>query len=98
MKNRRIFAKFIAVMLAVCTLSACVAILSSCNKDEAKANGYVVTTRGEVVITDGDDMIRNIDFAVDIVNQTKFGKKVAELVGKADQFYKKFKSKFNISD
>lgn len=37
MKNRRIFAKFIAVMLAVCTLSACVAILSSCNKDEAKA-------------------------------------------------------------
>lgn len=37
MKNRRIFAKFIAVMLVVCTLSACVAILSSCNKDEAKA-------------------------------------------------------------
>lgn len=37
MKNRRIFAKFIAVMLAVCILSACVAILSSCNKDEAKA-------------------------------------------------------------
>lgn len=37
MKNRRIFAKFIAVMLAVCTLSACVAILYSCNKDEAKA-------------------------------------------------------------
>lgn len=37
MKNRRIFAKFIAVMLAVCTLSACIAILSSCNKDEAKA-------------------------------------------------------------
>ena len=37
MKNRRIFAKFIAVMLVVCTLSACIAILSSCNKDEAKA-------------------------------------------------------------
>ena len=57
-----------------------------------------IAATGKVVITDGDDMIRNIDFAVDIVNQTKFGKKVAELVDKADQYYKKFKSKFNISD
>ncbi len=62
------------------------------------SNELNIAATGKVVITDGDDMIRNIDFTVDIVNQTKFGKRVAELVDKADQFYKKFKSKFNISD
>ncbi len=36
MKNRRIFAKFIATTLAVCTLCACVAIFTSCNKDKVK--------------------------------------------------------------
>lgn len=62
------------------------------------SNSLLISATGQVVVIDGDDMERNIDFAVDIVNQTKFGKKAAELVEKAEQFYTKFKEKFNIND
>lgn len=62
------------------------------------SNRLEITATGQVVVTDSDDIQRNVDFAVDIVNQTKFGKKAAELVDKAEEFYTKFKEKFNISD
>ena len=49
-----------------------------------------------VVISDGDDFIRNIDFVIDLIEQTKLGKKAKELVGKAQGFYDNFKEKFGV--
>lgn len=55
-----------------------------------------LSASGTVVLSDGDDFIRNVDFAVDIVQNTSLGKKAGELVDKAKGFYDKFKSKFGI--
>ena len=60
-------------------------------------NEIEIVVTGKAVVSDGDDFIRNIDFAVDIFNQTTLGKKAQELVGKAKEFYDKFKTKFNIT-
>lgn len=61
-------------------------------------NEIEIIVTGRAVVSDGDDFIRNVDFAIDIFNQTSLGKKAQELVGKAKEFYDKFKQKFNISD
>lgn len=61
-------------------------------------NSIDIVVTGRVVVADGDDFIRNVDFVVDIVNRTALGKKAKELVGKAVEFYGKFKTKFNVSD
>lgn len=55
-----------------------------------------LTVSGSAVISDGDDFIRNVDFVIDIVEDTALGKKAGELVGKAKGFYDKFKEKFGI--
>lgn len=49
-----------------------------------------------VVLTDSDDLIRNVDFAVDVVEDTKMGKQAAELVNQAKELYDKFKEKFGV--
>lgn len=61
-------------------------------------NEIEIVVTGKAVVNDGDDFIRNIDFAVDIFNQTSLGKKAQELVENAVGFYDKFKQKFNISN
>ena len=75
---------------------------------EAKESNYVVyrtitatgtltlSASGTAVVSDGEDFIRNVDFAVDIVQSTSLGKKAGELVEAAKDFYDKFKSKFGI--
>ena len=60
-------------------------------------NEIEIVVTGKAVVSDGDDFIRNVDFAVDIFNQTSLGKKAQELVGKAKEFYDKFKEKFHIT-
>lgn len=56
-----------------------------------------ISVTGEVIITDGEDFIRNVDFIIDIVEDTKLGKKASEMVDKAVGLYNKFKDKFNIN-
>ena len=53
---------------------------------------------GTVVISDGDDFIRNIDFAIDVLENTKIGEKLKGLVKKAGNFYDKIKSTFGIGE
>lgn len=55
-----------------------------------------ISVSGKVVVNDGDDLIRNVDFVIDIVSETSLGKKAAEMVDKAAEWYNKFKEKFNI--
>ena len=49
------------------------------------------------MITNGDDFIRNIDFAVDIVEDTKIGQAAGQFVDKVKNFYDKFKEKFGVN-
>jgi hypothetical protein len=60
------------------------------------SNSLDIYVTGSVVVTDSEDFIRNIDFVVDMVNQTSFGQKVSEIVDKGVAYYNKFKEKFNI--
>lgn len=57
-------------------------------------NSLSLTAEATVVAVDGDSMIRDVDFAKDIVSQTKLGKKASELVDKAVDAYNKLKEKF----
>lgn len=59
-------------------------------------NKMTITAEATVVIVDGDDMIRDIDFAGDMIKDTKFGVAAAEAAGKALEFYKKLKEKLGI--
>ncbi|MCD7807507.1 MAG: hypothetical protein LUH19_09265 [Lachnospiraceae bacterium] len=60
-------------------------------------DSMTISVSGEAVITDGDDLIRNVDFVIDIVSETSVGKKITEWAGKVTSLYGKFKEKFNIS-
>lgn len=55
-------------------------------------NDLIIEVNDMAVISDGDEMIRNVDFAIDITKDTKLGKKAAELVEKGVEFYNKFKT------
>lgn len=59
-------------------------------------NNMDINISGTVVISDGDDFIRNVDFVIDMVENTKLGKSAKELVGKAKDLYDKFKDKFGV--
>jgi Flp pilus assembly pilin Flp len=61
------------------------------------SNSLDIYVTGSVVVTDSDDFIRNIDYVLDVVNQTSFGQKVSEFVDKGIEYYNKFKQKFNVS-
>lgn len=59
-------------------------------------NKIMISVTGEVVITDGEDFIRNVDFIIDIVEDTEIGKKATEMVDQAVDLYNKFKKHFDI--
>jgi len=57
----------------------------------------VISVTGKVVVTDSDDLIRNVDFVMDILSDTKLGQFASGMVDKAAGWYNKFKGMFNIS-
>lgn len=57
----------------------------------------VISVTGKAVVTDSDDLIRNVDFVMDILSETKFGQMASDMVDKAVGWYNKFKGAFNIS-
>ena len=61
------------------------------------SNEIVISVTGEVVVNDADDFIRNVDFVIDIINETWLGQKASGMVDQAVEWYNKFKAKFNIS-
>lgn len=56
-----------------------------------------ISCTSSVVISDTDDFIRNTDFVIDIVEDTKIGEVAHQLVDKAVDFYNKFKETFHVS-
>lgn len=61
-------------------------------------NEMVISATGTAVVTNGDDLIRNVDFAIDVISQTAVGQKAAEFVDKAWGYYGKFKEKFGVNE
>lgn len=57
-------------------------------------NSMTLSAEATAIMVDGDDLIRDFDFAVDLVENTKVGKKAKELAGKAMEYYEKLKEKF----
>lgn len=55
-----------------------------------------ISAQGTVVVSDADAFIRDTDFIVDIVKDTRLGQAAGELVDKAVGFYDKFKEKFHV--
>lgn len=55
-------------------------------------NEILIEVSGMAVVSDGDEMIRNVDFVIDITEDTKLGRKAVELVEKGVEFYNKFKT------
>lgn len=51
-----------------------------------------IQATGKAVISDGDDFIRNADFAIDILADTKLGELAQNAAGKVQEIYGKFKS------
>lgn len=56
-------------------------------------NSVTISSTASAVVMDGDSMIRDIDFAKDIVSETKVGQKASEIVDKAVNLYNELKSK-----
>lgn len=54
-----------------------------------------IEVSGTVVISDGDEMIREIDLAVDLLEDTKAGEAAAKAVAKVSELYTKFKNTFD---
>lgn len=59
-------------------------------------DSLVITVSGTAIVNNADDLIRNIDFAVDIISDTSLGKKASEVLDKAASLYSKFKEKFGV--
>lgn len=57
---------------------------------------FEISVSGTVVVTDTDEFIRNTDFVIDIISDTKLGKKVNEIMKKTADFYQKFKNTLGI--
>jgi hypothetical protein len=57
----------------------------------------IISCTSSVVISDADDFIRNTDFVIDVVEDTKIGEVASSLVDKAVEFYNKFKETFHVS-
>ena len=60
-------------------------------------NEMVIEVESNVVISNPDIFITDTDFLIDIVTNTKFGKKVGELVEKGVELYNKFKGLFGLN-
>lgn len=61
-----------------------------------KDNTMEIVATGKAVVNDTDDFIRNVDFVVDITEDTELGKNIKELAGKVQSSYDKFKKKFGV--
>ena len=59
-------------------------------------DSMTISAGGQIVISDQDELIRNVDMAIDVVSQTKLGEKASELIGKCTDLYNKFKEKFGV--
>lgn len=57
-----------------------------------------IEVTGEIVINDGDDFIRNVDFAIDMLADTKLGKLVQGIGQKTKEIYGKFKEVLHVGD
>ena len=54
-------------------------------------NGYEISATARVVVMDSEDMIRNVDYAIDIVEDTKIGEWANNLVESISSTYQKFR-------
>ena len=59
-------------------------------------NAMVISAQASVVVVDGDDMIRDIDFAGHLIDNSVVGEKIREVTGKITEFYGKLKEKLGI--
>ena len=59
-------------------------------------NSMHLQASASVVITDGDEFIRNTDMVMDILADTEFGHKAAEVMGKISDYYNQFKSAMGV--
>ncbi len=59
-------------------------------------NKFTISTTSKVNITDHDDMIRNIDYVVYLVKDTKLGEWCTSFAGKFKEAYGKMKSFLNV--
>lgn len=57
---------------------------------------FTISVTGTAVVSDADELIRNTDFVVDIVEHTAFGEQAKALIDKAAGFYDRFKETFHI--
>lgn len=60
-------------------------------------DSMVISCTSSVVVSNADDFIRNTDFVIDIVQDTKIGQAAISLVEKAAAFYESCKEKFGVS-
>lgn len=58
----------------------------------------VIEVTGEIVINDGDDFIRNVDFAIDMLADTKMGSFIQGIGERAKDIYGKFKEVLHVGD
>jgi len=54
-------------------------------------DGYEITASAKVNVVNHDAMIRNVDYAIDLVEDTKLGKIAADFAGKIGEGYQKVK-------
>lgn len=59
------------------------------------ARTWDIVVQGEVVVHNPDNLIRDVDFAIDLVETTTFANKIAEYLGKAKEIYDKFYNYFH---
>lgn len=58
------------------------------------SNEMTISVTGKAIVNDADELIRNVDFVVDIVSETKLGQQISSLAQKVSDAYEKFTEKF----
>lgn len=61
-------------------------------------NQYEISATARVNLVDHDDMIRNVDFAIDFVEDTKLGQMIEEFGAKLVDYYGKFKEMLEVEE
>ena len=59
-------------------------------------NQYEIVATARVVVSDHDATIRNVDYIIDLVEDTKLGDMAGQLASKISEFYNTFKSKLGV--
>ena len=59
-------------------------------------NSMVINVQSSVVVVDGDDVIRDIDYAGHLIDNSAVGDKLREIAGKITDYYGKLKEKLGI--